>query len=101
MASPPRIRTPRELGLVLRERRRALGLSQQELADKVGASRPWIVEIERGKPRAELGLVLRTMNTLGLHLHLATKEGAADRQLTLPATDVDIDAIVDDARKHE
>jgi DNA-binding XRE family transcriptional regulator len=33
------VRTPTALGLLIRERRRALGLDQQALAKKVGVSR--------------------------------------------------------------
>ena len=61
-----RIRTPLDLGLVIRDRRRKLGLSQTELARKVGVGRQWVVSIERGKSRAELGLVLRTLSALDL-----------------------------------
>ncbi|MFW5876370.1 MAG: helix-turn-helix domain-containing protein [Myxococcota bacterium] len=105
------IRTVRELGLALRERRRQLGLKQQELADRVGVSRPWIVQVERGKARAELGLVLRTARALGLHLRLeaapaAIGEGvrgqgkapAPVRKAVPSGLDVDLDAIIDEAR---
>jgi HTH-type transcriptional regulator/antitoxin HipB len=62
------IRTATDIGLVLRERRRALGLDQATLAKRIGASRQWVVEIERGKPRAEIGLVLAAFRALGLSL---------------------------------
>ncbi len=45
-----------------------MGLGQAELATKVGTSRLWITEIERGKPRASLVLVLRALSALGLEL---------------------------------
>ena len=60
------IRTPLDLGLVIRDRRRKLKLSQTELARKAGVGRQWVVAIERGKTRAELGLVLRTLAALDL-----------------------------------
>ena len=59
------VRTPRDLGLLIRERRKKLGLDQQELAKKVGVSRLWVIEIERGKPRAEIGLVIWLPMALG------------------------------------
>jgi HTH-type transcriptional regulator/antitoxin HipB len=61
-------KTPKDLGLLIRDHRRQLGLDQQDLAQRVGVSRQWIVEIEGGKPRAALGLVLRTLVALGLEL---------------------------------
>lgn len=39
-----RIRTPVDLGALIRERRKALRLDQKTLAEKVGVSRQWIVE---------------------------------------------------------
>lgn len=56
------------LGLAIRERRRELGLSQQALAERIGVSRQWIVELEAGKERAEIGLVLRAMRGLDLRV---------------------------------
>ena len=58
------LRTPSDLGLLIRDRRKSLGLDQRELAEKVGVSRLWIIEIEKGKPRAEIGLVMRTLLAL-------------------------------------
>jgi HTH-type transcriptional regulator/antitoxin HipB len=63
-----RIQTPADLGLTIRERRKQLGLAQQTVAERVGVSRQWIVEVEGGKPRAEIGLVLRTLRELGIRL---------------------------------
>ena len=62
------LKTAQDVGLLIRQNRKQLGLSQQDLAQKVGVSRWWIIEIERGKPRAELGLVLKTFNALQINL---------------------------------
>jgi transcriptional regulator with XRE-family HTH domain len=37
-----RIRTPIDLGALIRERRKALGLDQKTLAENVGVSRKWM-----------------------------------------------------------
>lgn len=66
-----RIRSATDLGAFIRERRINLEMDQSDLAEKAGTSRKWIVEVEQGKPRAEIGLVLRTLNTLGVSLDLA------------------------------
>lgn len=63
-----RIRTPLELGAFLRDARSKRGLDQGTLAHQVGVSRQWIVAIEKGKPRAPIGLVLRTLSALGMSL---------------------------------
>lgn len=90
------ITAARDLGLVIRARRRDLALNQQMLADKVGVSRQWLIEIERGKPRAEVALILRTLAALDLRLFVDT--GAAhDVQDPTPAA-VDLRSILDRAR---
>ncbi|HVJ61367.1 MAG TPA: helix-turn-helix transcriptional regulator, partial [Tahibacter sp.] len=60
--------TPRDIGLAIRRRRKELGWDQSRLALAAGASRQWIIDIEQGKPRAELERVLRTLAALGLTL---------------------------------
>src|SRR2546422_713643 len=56
------IRTPNDLGALIRQRRRDLSLDQRTLAERAGVSRQWIVEVEAGKPRAEARLVLRALD---------------------------------------
>jgi uncharacterized protein (TIGR03437 family) len=60
------IRTASDLGALIRERRLKFGLDQLALARKAGTSRKWLVEVENGKPRAEIGLILRTVNCTGM-----------------------------------
>ncbi|MBL8672558.1 MAG: helix-turn-helix transcriptional regulator [Alphaproteobacteria bacterium] len=68
-----RIDDAADLGSLIRKRRQALRLSQGALAAQVGVSRQWLVEVERGKPRAEIGLVLRTLQALGVRLEAAAR----------------------------
>src|SRR5207244_11981041 len=65
-----RIRNPRDLGLAIREQRRGRGWSQAQLADRVAVCRHWVMEIERGKPGTEVGLVLRALAALQLTCEL-------------------------------
>lgn len=90
------IRTPLDLGLAIRERRRRLGLNQSDLASRVGVGRQWIVAIEQGKARAELGLVLRTLAALDLRLSADGDETGRRREGALAP--IDIDAVVDAAK---
>lgn len=91
------VRTDRDLGLLIRDRRKELGLGQAALAAKVGVSRQWIVGVEKGRPRAEVGLLLRTLRVLGVELN-ATFQGAPASEPAPYAGLVDIDAVVDRAR---
>lgn len=84
-----RIRAARDLGSLIRSRRKALGLNQLELAQLVGVSRLWVNEVEKGKPRAEVGLVLRALSALGLIVDIRSDH-----------SDTTIDAVVAAARKH-
>ncbi|OJH78533.1 MULTISPECIES: helix-turn-helix transcriptional regulator [Stenotrophomonas] len=94
------LRTSRDLGVVIRQRRKTLRWDQAQLAERVGVSRQWVIEMEKGKPRAELQLVLRTLNVLGLVLTVGNVEGessvadSSEMPLVLP----DIDTIVDGNR---
>jgi len=88
------IRTPADLGAVIRDRRKQLGLDQAELAARIGVSRQWVIGIEHGRSRAELGLVLRTLDVLGVPLDTRSKDDKS-----APRKTPDIDAIVSAARK--
>ena len=63
-----RLRTVRELGLLVHTERKRQRLSMQELADRVGCSRQWISALEEGRERLEVALVLRTLGALGIQL---------------------------------
>jgi HTH-type transcriptional regulator/antitoxin HipB len=90
------IRTAADIGAIIRDRRHKLRLDQGALAKRVGVGRQWIVDIEKGKPRAGIELVLRTLTALGLSLALSEKEpvraGAA-------APAIDLDRIIAAARR--
>lgn len=96
-----KLRTPDDLGNVIRQRRRMLAWDQARLAHEVGVSRRWIIEIEKGKPRAELHLVLRTFNVLGITLDAMPLEapyastGSSLPRISLP----DIDNVIERNRE--
>ena len=85
------IRTPADLGALIRDTRQQKGLGQQALAKEIGVSRQWLIDVEKGKPRAEVGLVLRALDALGIALSPAAANKRSAR--------ADIDRIVDNARK--
>jgi HTH-type transcriptional regulator/antitoxin HipB len=90
------IRTPLELGATIKDCRRRLHLGQHDLAAKVGVSRQWVIDVEKGKPGTEIGLIFRALAVLGITLHVG--EGAPPAKKT--AADVaDIDTIIAKARR--
>jgi HTH-type transcriptional regulator/antitoxin HipB len=63
-----RLRTVREIGLLVRTERKRQRLSMQAVAERVGCSRQWIAALEAGGERLEVALVLRTLGALGVRL---------------------------------
>ena len=84
------LRSPADFGLAIRDRRKQLGLGQGDLAEKIGSSRQWVVSVEQGHSRAELGLVLRALAALGLRIDA--------REIVAAPPTVDLDAIIQAAR---
>jgi y4mF family transcriptional regulator len=60
--------TPAELGAAIRARRRALHITQDDLATSIGVSRRVIGQLENGKETAHVGIVLRTARAVGLNV---------------------------------
>ncbi|WP_022884859.1 helix-turn-helix domain-containing protein [Glaciibacter superstes] len=57
------------LGNVLRTARLQRGLSQRELAETLGISQRYVVEIERGRPTKALERIFDFMRETGVVLH--------------------------------
>ena len=81
-----RLNTPRDLGLYIRDRRRALDLTQAGLAASAGVSRRWLSELEAGKSTAEVGLVFKVLHALDVRLDAAPEERGPD--------DIDLDDLL-------
>jgi HTH-type transcriptional regulator / antitoxin HipB len=95
-----RLRTPEELGVLVREKRRALKLSQSAVAKPAGTSREWIVDLEKGKPRVQLSLVLRTLVVLGIAIETQDEE-RKPRKARAQRAAVDIDQILKKFRRRK
>lgn len=55
-------------GSVLREKREAAGISQEQLADRAGLHRTYVSLIERGKRTASIEVLRRVASALGLRM---------------------------------
>lgn len=84
------IRNMQELGARIADRRRELGWSQTDLADRAGVSRQWVSLAERGKPAVEFELLLRTIDVLGLALNVARQN--PDRPVESPSVGGELQA---------
>lgn len=61
------------LGIKIRERRNAMGLTQAEIAGICNVGVRFISELENGKTTVEFGKVLNVMQGLGLEFLLRSK----------------------------
>lgn len=97
------VRTPSDLGALIRERRVKLRLDQRSLAQKAGTSRKWLIEVENGKPRAEIGLILRTLNALGVELDASPSSGLPPHPKSgkRKTTQINLDSILDSLKKRQ
>jgi HTH-type transcriptional regulator / antitoxin HipB len=65
------LRNPEQLGRAIRLKRQEKGLSQKALAEHLGVERKWVIHIEAGNAKAELGLVLKALDALNLQASVA------------------------------
>ena len=72
------VRTPEELGRLIRQQRKRQGLRQTDLAAMIGASHVFLGDVEKGKPTVQLGRVLKLLDELGLTLRVDTPDSAAE-----------------------
>lgn len=56
----------RAFGRLLRERRKALGLRQEDVVLATGVGRRYLIELEAGKPTAQLGPALMIARQFGI-----------------------------------
>jgi len=86
------INTPRDIGALIKDRRSSLKLSQQDLAARVGVTRLWVVQLEKGKTTAQIGLVLRALKELGVLIDVSARPPTETKHHRPDA--VDLDAII-------
>jgi HTH-type transcriptional regulator/antitoxin HipB len=73
-------------------------MDQVALAEAAGTSREWIIEVEQGKPRAEIELILRTLKTLGVSIELKADPSLAAPSNSQPKA-VDINSVLNALKK--
>jgi len=63
----------KEIGIIIKERRKHLGVNQQTLADLAGVGLNTLVAIERGEGNPQLSTLLTVLDTLGLQMNIKLK----------------------------
>lgn len=79
-----RISTSGDLGLLVRDERHRLGMTQADLGAAADVSRRWLSDLETGKATAEVGLVFRVLHALGMVLEVSSAS----------TTDLDLDDVI-------
>jgi HTH-type transcriptional regulator/antitoxin HipB len=74
-----KVGTPSDLGNLVREARLAAGLTQEQLAQRAGASRLWINQVESGHQGASVGKVLKLLAALDLAMEVAPEQRRVSR----------------------
>ncbi len=80
-----------DLGLLVRDERRRLGMTQTDLSAAAEVSRRWLSELESGKPTAEVGLVFKVLHALGMVVEASP----------MPETDFDLDDVIRAQRQRQ
>lgn len=72
------LETPEQFGVLIRKRRKALRLTQEELALAVNVGPRFIAELEAGKATCQLGKALTVAHAVGVRL-IDAAEDPSDR----------------------
>ena len=70
MSSEPVRYTPQEIGRLIRECRKQLGVTQKDLALTSGTGLRFVIDLEKGKETCQIGKVLTVLQTLGIRIAL-------------------------------
>ena len=90
------VKTPADIGRLIRGARTAAGLTQSQLASRCDTNQAWISLVENGKDTVEIGTVMKVLSVLRLSLD-ATETGTPVSDAAAGFADdfPDIDSIVD------
>lgn len=78
MALKGGVASPQALGRLLQQARLAQGLSQQQVAERLGISQSYVSELESGKTSLALVRIFEIMRLTGMKLEAEIPEGDAE-----------------------
>ena len=72
--------SPKNIGKLIRDTRKRLGVTQRDLALTSGTGLRFVIDLEKGKETCQIGKALTILNTLGIKVTLTpppapSKEG--------------------------
>jgi transcriptional regulator with XRE-family HTH domain len=74
------VSSPQALGRLLQQARLSQGLSQQQVAARLGISQAYVSELESGKTSLALTRIFDIMRLTGMTLEAEIPEGSTDAQ---------------------
>lgn len=80
-----RVGTTHDLGALVRQERQDQGLTQAELAERIGTTRQWVSQLESGTLNPRVGLVLAALAALDLDLDVRLSKAPVTGQRPLEA----------------
>jgi HTH-type transcriptional regulator / antitoxin HipB len=78
------LRNVEQLGTAIRLKRKEKNLSQSALAAQLGVERKWVLRLESGNSKAEVGLVLNALAALGIRATLSDQDPTRSRLSSVP-----------------
>ncbi len=81
-----RLESVADLGMALRAARKGAAVRLDDLADMAGVSKQFVSDVEYGKQTVQLGLVLKLLAEMGLHLSIDLPATAEPALLALRAS---------------
>ena len=71
--------TAKHIGETVQKTRKAMGVTQKDLALTSGTGLRFIIELEKGKPTCQLEKTLAVLNTLGIKIDLIPLPARTER----------------------
>ena len=72
--------TSKDLGKIVRDTRKKLGVTQKDLALTSGTGLRFVIDLEKGKETCQIGKALTILHTLGIRLALTPPAGPAKEE---------------------
>jgi y4mF family transcriptional regulator len=72
--------TVQEIGQMVRESRKRLGVTQKDLALTSGTGLRFVIDLEKGKETCQIGKVLTVLHTLGIRIALTPPAVSASEE---------------------
>jgi y4mF family transcriptional regulator len=70
--------TTKEIGVLVRESRKKMKVTQKDLALTSGTGLRFLIELEKGKETCQIGKVLTVLQALGMRIQLTAPAGSRE-----------------------